>query len=122
MVTWAFAYRDMFRDQFLTDQIASALVAVGVVLPVLMVAYLYSQFEGLPSLIPIQWDAVGDVSEQTTPGGLWRLPRIAVVILVVNTALATLLIGVDRYLARLLVAGIPLSQIVLFIALIRAVN
>ena len=98
------------------------LVAVGVVLPVLMVAYLYSQYEGLPGQIPIQWDASDEVTELTTPSGLWRFPRIAVVILVVNTALATLVVGIDRYLARLLVAGIPLVQAILFIALIRAVN
>ncbi|HYI15573.1 MAG TPA: hypothetical protein VEX37_09285, partial [Thermomicrobiales bacterium] len=63
-----------------------------------------------------------DIVEMTTPSGLWRFPRIAVAILVVNTALATLVIGIDRYLARLLVAGIPLSQVILFIALIRAVS
>jgi len=122
IVRWLLNYRDLFRDQFLTDQVASALVAVGVVLPVLMVAYLYSQYEGLPGQIPIQWDASNDIVEMTTPSGLWRFPRIAVAILVVNTALATLVIGIDRYLARLLVAGIPLSQVILFIALIRAVS
>lgn len=121
-VAWFLAYRDLFRDRFLADQVASALVAVGVVLPVLMAAYLYSQYEGLPAQIPIQWDAVGDVSEQTSPSGLWRFPRIAVAILIINTALATLLIGIDRHLARLLVAAVPLTQIILFIALVRAVN
>ncbi len=122
ITTWLLAYRDLFRDQFLADQVASALVAVGVVLPVMMVAYLYSQYEGLPGQIPILWDASNDVAKLTTPSGLWRFPRIAVVILVVNTALATMVIEIDRYLARLLVAGVPLSQAILFIALIRAVN
>jgi hypothetical protein len=87
-----------------------------------MVAYLYSQYEGLPDQIPIHWDASGEVIEQTGPSGLWRFPRIAVVVLVVNTSIATLLISVDRYLSRLLVAAIPVVQIILFIALIRAVN
>ncbi|HEX5165716.1 MAG TPA: hypothetical protein VFV93_09995, partial [Thermomicrobiales bacterium] len=106
----------------LGDQIASALVAAGVVLPVLMVAYLYSQYEGLPDQIPIRWDATGDVIGQTAPSGLWRFPRIAVVVLIVNTALATLLIDLDRYLARLLLSGIPLVQLILFIALVRAAS
>ena len=87
-----------------------------------MVAYLYSQYEGLPGQIPIQWDASGEVAEVASPSGLWRFPRIAVVVLVVNTALATLVVGIDRYLARLLVAGIALTQLILAIALIRAVN
>jgi hypothetical protein len=122
VVAWLLAYRDLFRDRLLADPVASALVAVGVVLPVLMLAYLYSQYEGLPGQIPIQWDASGDVAELTSPSGLWRFPRIAVAVLVVNTALATLVIGIDRYLARLLVAGIPLTQLILAIALIRAIN
>jgi hypothetical protein len=122
IVAWLLAYRDLFRDRLLADPVASALVAIGVVLPVLMVAYLYSQYEGLPGQIPIQWDASGDVADLTTPSGLWRFPRIAVVVLVVNTALATLVVGIDRYLARLLVAGIPLTQLILAIALIRAIS
>jgi len=116
------AYRDQFRDHLLADHVASVLVAAGVIVPVLMAAYLYSQYEGLPDQIPIHWDATGDVIEQTGPGGLWRFPRIAVVVLVVNTAIATFLIGIDRYLARLLVAAIPLVQLILFVALIRAIN
>jgi hypothetical protein len=122
LISWLLAARDRFRDRLLADQVASALVAAGVVLPVLMIAYLYSQYEGLPEQIPIRWDATGDVIGQTAPSGLWRFPRIAVVVLIVNTALATLLIDVDRYLARLLVSGIPLVQLILFIALVRAVN
>ena len=121
IIGWLLTYRDLFRDQFLADQFASALVAAGVILPVLMVAYLYSQYEGVPDQVAIQWDAAGDVAERTGPSGLWRFPRIAVVILVVNTALATLLISIDRHLARLLVSGIPLAQVILFIALVRAV-
>lgn len=116
------SYRDLFCKQFLTDPVASALAAAGVILPVLMVAYLYSQYEGLPDQIPIRWDASGEVIGQTGPSGLWRFPRMAVVLLVVNTAIATLLVSIDRYLARLLVAAIPLVHVMLFIALIRAVN
>jgi|GEM_PF-925533 len=119
---WVRTARDLFRDQLLADQISSGLVAVGVVLPVLMVAYLYSQYEGLPAQIPVRWDASGDVAEFTSARGVWRFPRIAVILLVFNTALATLLVAVDRYLARMLLAAIPLTQVLLFIALVRAVS
>jgi uncharacterized membrane protein len=115
-------FRDLFRDRLLADQVSSVLVAMGVVLPVLMVAYLYSQYEGLPQQIPIRWDASGDVEVLSSPGGLWRFPRIAITLLVVNTFLATLAIEVDHYLSRLLLAGVPVAQVILFVALVRAVN
>jgi hypothetical protein len=87
-----------------------------------MVAYLYSQYEGLPDQIPVRWNAANDVAEWSGPGGLWRFPVIAAIVLAANTAVATMLVTVDRYLARLLLAGIPLVQLILFVALIRSVN
>jgi hypothetical protein len=119
---WLVTFRDLFRDRLLGDQVSSVLVATGVVLPVLMVAYLYGQYEGLPQQIPIRWDASGEVEVLSSPGGLWRFPRIAFTLLVVNTVLATLAIEVDRYLSRLLLAGVPAAQVILFVALVRAVN
>jgi hypothetical protein len=119
---WLFVYRHLFRERLLGDQIASGLVAVGVMLPLLMVAYLYSQYEGIPSVIPLHWNAHGEADLFGTRRDLWRLPLIAVVILVLNTTLATVMLAVDRFLARFLTAATPVAQTVTFIALIRAVN
>ena len=119
---WTAGIRSLFKDQLLADPVASVLLAAGVVVPVLMVAYLYSQFEGLPTRIPIHWDATGEVDELSAPRGLWRFPLFATTLLFVNGALATLLVGLDRQLARIVVAGTPVAQVILFIALIRAVQ
>lgn len=112
--------RDQFREQLLGDQVSSTLLAVGVIIPVLMVAFLYNQSAGLPDQIPLHWDALGSVDKVGEPRDLWRLPLLALVLLIGNTAVATLLIGVDRFLTRLLLAATPIAQTIAFIALLRA--
>jgi hypothetical protein len=118
----SYLYHTLFRKQLLGDRVASNFVAAGVILPLLMAAYLYSQYEGVPSVVPIHWDALGEVDRVVNPRALWRLPLMAVLILLANTFLAMLLTAVDRFLARLLVAAIPIAQIVTFVALVRAVR
>lgn len=117
---WLSVYRQMFRERLLEDSIASGLVAVGVMIPILMVAFLYSQYEGIGSVVPLHWNAQGDVDAVGTRRDLWRLPLIATLILILNTTLATLALLVDRFMARLLVAATPAAQLIAFIALIRA--
>jgi hypothetical protein len=118
---WLFAYRHLFRERLLGDHVASSLIAVGVMIPLLMIAVLYSQYEGIPSVIPLHWNAHGDPDQFGTPRDLWRLPLIAVVVLVLNTALATVALTIDRFMARFLTAATPVVQILAFVALIRAV-
>jgi hypothetical protein len=117
---WLSVYRDLFRERLLGDPIASGLVAVGVMIPMLMVAFLYSQYEGIASVVPLHWNAHGDVDAVGTRRDLWRLPLIATLILILNSTLATALVAVDRFMARFLVAVTPAAQMIAFIALIRA--
>jgi hypothetical protein len=118
---WLFVYRTLFRERLLGDQVASGLLAVGVMLPLLMIAFLYSQYEGIPASIPLHWNAHGEVDQFGTRRELWRLPLLSVVVLVFNTLLATLVLTVDRFLARFLTAATLVAQAIAFIALIRAV-
>lgn len=119
---WPRAYIDLFRQQLLGDQVASTLVAVGVMLPLLMTALLYSQYEGISGVVPLHWDAHGNVDAVGSARDLWRFPLMSVFILVLNTTLATALLAVDRFMARFLVAVTPGAQLIVFIALIRAVT
>jgi len=112
--------RDQFREQLLGDQVSSTLLALGVIVPVLMIAFLYNQSAGLSNQIPLHWDAVGTVDEVGEPRDLWRLPLMAFVLLIGNTAGATLLIGVDRFLTRLLLGATPIAQAIAFVLLLRA--
>lgn len=119
---FVFLYRDLFRAGLLSDRLSSNLIAVGVIIPLLMVAYLISQMEGVPDPVALHWDALGEIEHTGSPAALWQLPVLAGLILIGNTALATLLMAVDRFLARLILAATPFVQIVAAIALIRLVS
>ena len=116
------AWRQLFRIELLGDRLSSNLLAVGVIIPLIMVAYLFSQLEGVPDPVALHWDALGEVDRVGPPSALWQLPVLAVLVLVGNTVLATVLVAVDRFLSRLMLAAIPIVQIIAAIALIRAVS
>ncbi len=117
-----YVYEQLFRNDLLGDRIASNLIAIGVAIPLLMAAYLFSQYEGVPNPVPLHWDALGDVDRVGQPSALWLLPIMGVIVLIVNTFAATLLMAVDRFLSRLILLAIPIVQIVAFIALVRLVT
>lgn len=119
--TARYVYEQLFRDELLGDRVSSNLIAIGVAIPLLMAAFLFSQFEGVPNPAPLHWDALGEVDRVGQPSELWLLPIMAAIVLVVNTFAATLLMAVDRFLARLILLAIPIVQIVAFIALVRLV-
>lgn len=116
------AWRQLFRIELLGDRLSSNLLAVGVIIPLIMVAYLFSQLEGVPDPVALHWDALGEVDRVGPPSALWQLPVLAVLILIGNTVLATVLVAVDRFLSRLMLAATPFVQIIAAIALIRAVS
>jgi hypothetical protein len=120
--SWNATYRELFRERLMADHIASGLIAVGVMVPLLMVAFLYSQYEGIGAVVPLHWDAHGDVDSVGSRRDLWRLPLIATLILMLNTTLATVAVALDRFMARFLVAMTPAAQGIVFIALIHAVT
>lgn len=117
-----YVWNVLFREQLLGDHVASALIAAGVVIPLLMAGYLYSQYEGIPGTIPLHYNARGEVDAYGTPRDLWLLPVVAAVVLVVNTAIATAAQLYDRFVSRLLLAAIPGVQALAFIALLRLMN
>jgi hypothetical protein len=115
-------YHTHFRERLLGDQIASTAIALGVALPLLMAAYLFSQYEGVPRDVPLHWDAHGLLDRLGAPRELWLLPLTSVCILAVNTLLATFAIAFDRFAARLLTVATPIAQLATFFALARIVS
>lgn len=113
---------DMLRQGLLHDPPASTLVAIGVIIPVFMLAYTFNEADFLPDGLPLHWDARGEVDRTGDASSIWTLPLLALTVLVVNTGLATLVLPFDRVAARLLVAFTPLVQIAIGIALLRIVN
>lgn len=120
--TLGYAWHVLFRQRLLGDQSASALIAAGVVLPLLMAGYLFSQYEGLPGVIHLHYNARGEVDSIGEPRDLWLLPIVCAVIFVLNTTLATLAELFDAFVSRLLLVATPAVQVLAFIALVRLMN
>ncbi len=112
----------LYRNLLLTDRVASTLVAVGVIIPVLLLAYTFNEVDFLPERVPLHWNADGEVVRTGGRAAIWTLPLLAVSVLVINAALATLVIRFDRVAARLLVAITPMVQLTAAIALWRIIN
>lgn len=117
-----FAWHVLFRERLLGDQLASALIAAGLVIPFLMAGYLYSQFEGVPDSIALHYNALGDIDSFGKPRDLWLFPILAAALLIVNTALATFAELFERFISRLLLASTPLIQLLACIAMLRLMN
>lgn len=113
---------DIFRREILTDGIASTLVAIGVIIPVFILAYTFNEVDFLPEQIPLQWSAQGEPVRVGSSATIWALPLLALTVLVVNAALATFVIQFDRVAARLLVSITPVVQILVAIAIWRIIN
>lgn len=113
---------DMLRTGLLHDSPASTLVAIGVIIPVFILAYTFNEADFLPGALPLHWDARGAVDRTGDASSIWTLPLLALTVLVVNTGLATLVLPFDRVVARLLVAFTPVVQIAIGIALLRIIN
>lgn len=113
---------NLYRNLLLTDRVASTLVAVGVIIPVLLLAYTFNEVDFLPERIPLHWNADGEVVRTGGSSAIWTLPLLAISVLVINAALATLVIRFDRVAARLLVAITPMVQLATAIALWRIIR
>lgn len=113
---------ELFRNGLLTDRIASTLVAIGIIIPVFLLAYTFNEVDFLPEQIPLRWDAHGEPSRVGSSATIWTLPLLALTVLVINAALATLVLQFDRVAARLLVLTTPLVQLMVGLALWRIIN
>jgi hypothetical protein len=115
-------YHQVIRQQLFGDRLTSELIAVGAIIFLVMALYTVYRIDGIFEPVIVHWDAEGNPDRVIPPRGIWQFPLMAGVVLVANTALATLLVAIDRFVARAFVAATPIIQIVVFIALLRAVN
>lgn len=115
-------YHQIIRQQVFGDRLTSELIAAGAIIFLIMSLYTVYRVDGIFEPVVVHWDANGVPDRTVEPRGIWQFPLIAGVLLVGNTALATLIVVIDRFVARALVAATPLAQLVVFIALLRAVN
>ena len=115
-------YHQVIRQQLFGDRLTSELIAVGAIIFLVMALYTVYRIDGIFEPVVVHWDAGGNPDRTVPPRGIWQFPLMAGIVLVANTALATLLVAIDRFVARTFVAATPLIQLAVFIALLRAVN
>lgn len=113
---------ELFRNDLLTDRIASTLVAVSIIIPVFMLAYTFNEVDFLPERIPLHWNADGEVDRSGPSRSIWTLPLLALTVLAINASLATMILPLDRVAARLMMAVTPVVQIAATVALLRIIG
>lgn len=116
-----------FRTYMLGDRIISEAIALGLIIFAVSGIYAVYAADGVTQTLVYHWNAAGEPDRLLRPDGpwmfegIWLFPVMGLIILVTNSALATLLIQTDRFLARLLVGAAPVFQALTLIAMLRLV-
>jgi len=99
------------------DRWMHALLGAAAALNAALFAYICQRYQGLPSLLPLHFDALGEPDRIGLRGELFWLPAIGLIVLGANTTLGALLYGRERLAAYLLFAAAVLIQLLLAVAI-----
>jgi uncharacterized membrane protein len=98
------------------DRLFWAGLAAGLALALTLTVVAVIRFESLPAIVPMHWDAQGQVDRLAEKAQLFVMPGIGMVVLAVNLLLGVVLHGSERVGARLLAWGAAGMQLVLWAA------
>lgn len=84
--------------------------------------YVAARFPGLPELMPLHFNFVGEPDLIGPPRDAFRMPIIGLVILLANAAVAAAVHGWQRAAGRILMAATVFVQVVMLIAVLRVVH
>lgn len=99
------------------DRWAHALLGAAAALNAALFAYVCLRYQGLPALLPLHFDALGEPDRIGPRAELFWLPAIGLVVLGANAALAAFLHARERLAAHLLLAAAALVQLLLAVAI-----
>ncbi len=105
------------RDRFLW-----ALVIIALVVNLGLFAFLIIQFNSLPPLVPLHFDAGGDPDRIEPASALFSLPQIGMIVIAGNFALGALMYRRERLATYLLVGTAIAIQFLLWFAAIAIVR
>ncbi len=108
----------VLRSLFLRDPVVLVLVALSLGLLVGLVGFLIVRSVHLPETLVLHWNAAGLPDRIGTRRDLWLLPIVATIVTIANLALAFLAEPLERFAARLLLAGTLIVLILTWIALL----
>jgi uncharacterized membrane protein len=101
------------------DRALQILLALTLLANLALLVYLVIRYEALPDPLPLHFDASGLPDRIEAKNGIFALPAIGFIVLVLNTALGILIHRHERAATRLLVAGAMLIQVLLWLAAIN---
>uniref|UniRef100_A0A7C2B7R1 DUF1648 domain-containing protein n=1 Tax=Thermomicrobium roseum TaxID=500 RepID=A0A7C2B7R1_THERO len=111
-------FASALRPVFLRDPVALGLVALSLGLLVGLVVFLVLRSVHLPETLVLHWNAAGLPDRIGTRRDLWLLPIVAAIVTIANLALAFLAEPLERFAARLLLAGTVVVLALTWIALL----
>lgn len=106
------------REAILADRVALALIGVGLILLLSLVSFLAFRSDSLPQVVTLHWNASGLPDRIGTRRDLWILPFVAAIVFIANMMFAFLTTTLDRFAARLLVAGSVIVLVLTWFALL----
>ena len=112
----------LFRLAVWRDHLAWALLGLGLLSNAVLFGYVTLRYPGLPTLVPLHVDALGQPDRIGFRTEIFRIPAIGLLILAADTALAVGLHRRERLVAYLLLGAGGLTQAFLLLALFRLIR
>lgn len=109
------------RPAIWRDRLCVALGLAGIVCDIALALVLWARLPQLPELLPVHFNAYGEVDLIGARVEVLRLPLIGGIVWATNVALGTIVAPFDRVLARLLLAAALLAQLLIAIAALRII-
>jgi len=103
----------------LRDRALQILLVLTLIANLALFGYLALRFDALPDALPMHFDAAGLPDRIESKTGIFGLPIIGLVLLLLNTALGILIHRRERAAAILLVASVLLVQVLMWFATIK---
>lgn len=104
------------------DRLACGLLLLSLLLDLGLLAYVYLTYSSLPPLLPLHYNALGQVDMIGEPRELFRMPAIGTLVMVGDFLLAARLHGGERFAAVLLLGGCAFVQALLLAATVNVVR
>ena len=111
---FALALSELWHDRGL-----QFLLALTFLVNIALFAYLAIRFNNLSELLPLHFDAAGLPDRIDSKNGIYALPLIGVMILMLNTGLGIFIHHRERAIAILLAFGTLSIQVLLWLAVIN---
>jgi uncharacterized membrane protein len=100
----------------LHDHTLQFLLAATLIVNIALFSYLLIRFDALPELLPLHFDASGMPDRIEAKNGIFALPTIGLIVLVLNIVLGIPIHRRESIATKLLIAGALVVQVIMWVA------